>query len=30
VAVVGETSYAKSRDMSIAYQVVGAGPRDLV
>lgn len=25
-----ETRYARSRDVTIAYQVVGDGPRDLV
>src|SRR5215470_16461541 len=25
-----ETKYAKSGDLSIAYQVIGAGPRDLI
>ena len=30
VTLVGETCYAKSGDVSVAYQVVGAGTRDLV
>ena len=27
---VGEIRYAKSGDLSIAYQVIGDGPRDLI
>lgn len=30
MVAAGETSYAKSGDISIAYQVLGTGPRDLV
>ena len=30
MATVGETRYAKSGEVSIAYQVVGSGPRDLI
>jgi len=30
VPAPGETSYARSGDVSIAYQVMGSGPRDLV
>jgi pimeloyl-ACP methyl ester carboxylesterase/class 3 adenylate cyclase len=30
VADIGEVQYAKSGDVSIAYQVIGDGPRDLI
>ncbi len=30
MAEVGEVQYAKSGDLSIAYQVIGDGPRDLI
>src|SRR6476646_11944007 len=30
MADVGPTRYAKSGDLSVAYQVIGDGPRDLI
>ena len=30
MADVSETRYAKSGDLSVAYQVIGDGPRDLI